>query len=117
MLGLDSVDRLAAAVVSRISVAESSTSFTGSVVELASGLGLGATFSFSASVPRTTLLAVVVEGAAEGRTVVDGVVVTASDFSGNSGVSLELPDSVTGSWIEEVVSEVAGNLGVVLLNL
>lgn len=72
VFGIDNVDKFAGAVVRRISVAESSTSFTDSVVvELASGVVVGIGFSVSES---TRISFGVEDKPIEGKMLITGLV-------------------------------------------
>lgn len=88
VFGIDSVDKLAGAVVNRISVAESSTSFTESVVELDSevveriALSVSASSVLPASVSTGRMSSLgVEEEPIQGKVLVNGLVVVLSAFS------------------------------------
>lgn len=88
VFGIDSVDKLAGAVVNRISVAESSTSFTESVVELDSevveriALSVSASSVLPASVSTGRMSSLgVEEEPIQGKVLVNGLVVVLSTFS------------------------------------
>lgn len=88
VFGIDSVDKLAGAVVNRISVAESSTSFTESVVELDSevveriALSVSASSVLPASVSTGRMSSLgVEEEPIQGKVLVNGLVVILSTFS------------------------------------
>lgn len=88
VFGIDSVDKLAGAVVNRISVAESSTSFTESVVELDSevverialSVSTSSVLPASVSTGRMSSLGVE-EEPIQGKVLVNGLVVVLSAFS------------------------------------
>lgn len=88
VFGIDSVDKLAGAVVNRISVAESSTSFTESVIELDSevveriALSVSASSVLPASVSTGRMSSLgVEEEPIQGKVLVNGLVVVLSTFS------------------------------------
>lgn len=88
VFGIDSVDKLAGAVVNRISVAESSTSFTESVVELDSevveriALSVSASSVLPASVSTGRMSSLgVEEEPIQGKVLVNGLVVVLSTSS------------------------------------
>lgn len=118
VFGIDNVDKLAGAVVNRISVTESSTSFTESVVELDSevveriALSVSASSVLPASVSTGMMSSLGVEDEPiQGKVFVDGLVVV-SIFS--SPIFDGSIDSVVDATISETASVV---WGVVLLNL
>lgn len=89
VFGIDSVDKLAGAVVNRISVAESSTSFTESVVELDSevverialSVSVSSVLPASVSTGRMSSLGVEEEPIQGKVLFVNGLVVVLSTFS------------------------------------
>lgn len=123
VFGIDNVDKLAGAVVNRISVAESSTSFTESVVELGSGvveriaLSVSASSVLPASVSTGRMSSLGVEDEPiKGKIFVNGLIVVLSIFSSPIfDGSIETIDSVVDATISETTASV--DWGVVLLNL
>lgn len=117
VFGIDNVDKLAGAVVNRISVTESSTSFTESVVELDSevveriALSVSASSVLPASVSTGIMSLGVEDEPIQGKVFVNGLVVV-SIFS--SPIFDGSIDSVVDATISETASVV---WGVVLLNL
>lgn len=117
VFGIDNVDKLAGAVVNRISVTESSTSFTESVVELDSevveriALSVSVSSVLPASVSTGIMSLGVEDEPIQGKVFVDGLVVV-SIFS--SPIFDGSIDSVVDATISETASVV---WGVVLLNL
>lgn len=122
VFGIDNVDKLAGAVVNRISVAESSTSFTESVVELGSGvveriaLSVSASSVLPASVSTGRMSSLGVEDEPiKGKIFVNGLVVVSVFSSPIFDGSIETIDSVVDATISETTASV--DWGVVLLNL
>lgn len=122
VFGIDNVDKLAGAVVNRISVAESSTSFTGSVVELGSGvveriaLSVSASSVLPASVSTGRMSSLGVEDEPiKGKIFVNGLIVVSIFSSPIFDGSTETIDSVVDATISETAASV--DWGVVLLNL
>lgn len=122
VFGIDNVDKLAGAVVNRISVAESSTSFTESVVELGSGvveriaLSVSASSVLPASVSTGRMSSLGVEDEPiKGKIFVNGLVVVSVFSSPIFDASIETIDSVVDATISETTASV--DWGVVLLNL
>lgn len=117
VFGIDNVDKLAGAVVNRISVTESSTSFTESVVELDSevveriALSVSVSSVLPASVSTGIMSLGVEDEPIQGKVFVNGLVVV-SIFS--SPIFDGSIDSVVDATISETASVV---WGVVLLNL
>lgn len=116
------MDKLAGAVVNRISVAESSTSFTESVVELGSGvveriaLSVSASSVLPASVSTGRMSSLGVEDEPiKGKIFVNGLVVVSVFSSPIFDASIETIDSVVDATISETTASV--DWGVVLLNL
>lgn len=123
VFGIDNVDKLAGAVVNRISVAESSTSFTESVVvELDSevveriALSVSASSVLPASVSTGRMSSLGVEDEPiQGKVFVNNGLVVVSIFSSPIfDGSIETIDSVVDATISETASV---DWGVVLLNL
>lgn len=123
VFGIDNVDKLAGAVVNRISVAESSTSFTESVVvELDSevveriALSVSASSVLPASVSTGRMSSLGVEDKPiQGKVFVNNGLVVVSIFSSPIfDGSIETIDSVVDATISETASV---DWGVVLLNL
>lgn len=122
VFGIDNVDKLAGAVVNRISVAESSTSFTGSVVELGSGvveriaLSVSASSVLPASVSTGRMSSLgVKDEPIKGKIFVNGLIVVSIFSSPIFDGSTETIDSVVDATISETAASV--DWGVVLLNL
>lgn len=122
VFGIDNVDKLAGAVVNRISVAESSTSFTGSVVELGSGvveriaLSVSASSVLPASVSTGRMSSLGVEDEPiKGKIFVNGLIVVSIFSSPIFDGSTETIDSMVDATISETAASV--DWGVVLLNL
>lgn len=122
VFGIDNVDKLAGAVVNRISVAESSTSFTESVVEVGSGvveriaLSVSASSVLPASVSTGRMSSLGVEDEPiKGKIFVNGLVVVSVFSSPIFDASIETIDSVVDATISETTASV--DWGVVLLNL
>lgn len=117
VFGIDNVDKFAGAVVNRISVTESSTSFTESVVELDSevveriALSVSVSSVLPASVSTGIMSLGVEDEPIQGKVFVNGLVVV-SIFS--SPIFDGSIDSVVDATISETASVV---WGVVLLNL
>lgn len=116
------MDKLAGAVVNRISVAESSTSFTESVVEVGSGvveriaLSVSASSVLPASVSTGRMSSLGVEDEPiKGKIFVNGLVVVSVFSSPIFDASIETIDSVVDATISETTASV--DWGVVLLNL
>lgn len=116
------MDKLAGAVVNRISVAESSTSFTESVVEVGSGvveriaLSVSASSVLPASVSTGRMSSLGVEDEPiKGKIFVNGLVVVSVFSSPIFDGSIETIDSVVDATISETTASV--DWGVVLLNL
>lgn len=122
VFGIDNVDKLAGAVVNRISVAESSTSFTGSVVELDSGvveriaLSVSASSVLPASVSTGRMSSLGVEDEPiKGKIFVNGLIVVSIFSSPIFDGSTETIDFMVDATISETAASV--DWGVVLLNL
>lgn len=122
VFGIDNVDKLAGAVVNRISVAESSTSFTGSVVELGSGvveriaLSVSASSVLPASVSTGRMSSLgVKDEPIKGKIFVNGLIVVSIFSSPIFDGSTETIDSMVDATISETAASV--DWGVVLLNL
>lgn len=122
VFGIDNVDKLAGAVVNRISVAESSTSFTGSVIELGSGvveriaLSVSASSVLPASVSTGRMSSLGVEDEPiKGKIFVNGLIVVSIFSSPIFDGSTETIDFMVDATISETAASV--DWGVVLLNL
>lgn len=123
VFGIDNVDKLAGAVVNRISVAESSTSFTESVVveldsevveRIALSVSVSSVLPASVSTGRMSSLGVEDEPI-QGKVFVNNGLVVVSIFSSPIfDGSIETIDSVVDATISETASV---DWGVVLLNL